>query len=467
MAEGIKKISENVTVANRALVITSPTVPDNDAISIGALQSDPAKKGLKLKTSKGVYSSFDAEQILAPLSISTNLLANLCVTEAKLANNSVSYNKLQDNSVGEIKLRDNSVTRNKIKNGEVVQGKLANNSVINSNLLNECVTNSKIASGTIQNDKLYDKTITNAKIADGTIIESCLSQNSVTETKIKDLSISYNKLQNNSVYGDKIKDGAITNSKLGQNAVNTNNILNGAINSDKLASNSVYEWHIADNQILSKHIFDGAVTNNKLSTDSVTTSKIKDRNVTKEKLSIEVLDLIGDPVQYDRDNNVTLRKDLTINGNVEAVGTIRASKIYNAVFMDLAEAYTPAPEECLLPGDIVELRQDGFVYRADSIRKDEEKVIVGVVSNEYAQCFGATEEDLQTNQKVAVGMIGKVHVNVTGPVRIGEYIGACKDGIGVSNKVDLTLQREHIIGKALETNEAHGPKKVLCLIFPN
>ena len=117
MAEGIKKISENVTVANRALVITSPTVPDNNAISIGALQSDPTKKGLKLKTSKGVYSSFDAEQILAPLSISTNLLANLCVTEAKIANNSVSYNKLQDNSVGEIKLRDNSVTRNKIKNG--------------------------------------------------------------------------------------------------------------------------------------------------------------------------------------------------------------------------------------------------------------------------------------------------------------------------------------------------------------
>ena len=133
--------------------------------------------------------------------------------------------------------------------------------------------------------------------------------------------------------------------------------------------------------------------------------------------------------------------------------------------MDLAEAYTPAPEETFVPGDIVELRENGFVYRASSITNN--KVIVGVVSNEYAQCFGATEEDLATNQKVAVGMIGKVHVNVTGPVKIGEYIGVCKDGIGISKNLDLTLQQDQIIGKALETNNSHDPKKVLCLIFPN
>jgi hypothetical protein len=37
MAEGIKKISENVVIEKRAFLITDPLVPDNDAISIGAL----------------------------------------------------------------------------------------------------------------------------------------------------------------------------------------------------------------------------------------------------------------------------------------------------------------------------------------------------------------------------------------------------------------------------------------------
>lgn len=183
------------------------------------------------------------------------------------------------------------------------------------------------------------------------------------------------------------------------------------------------------------------------------------------KLGDDVIELIGDPVKYDKDNNVTLRKNLSVSGDIVANGTIKATKIYNAVFMDLAEAYVPAPDVTFVPGDIVELREDGFVYKADSV--NDSKVIVGVISNEYAQCFGATEEELTTNQKVAVGMIGKVHVNVVGPVKIGEYIGACKDGIGVSKDLDLTLQSKHIIGKALESNDSHDPKKVLCLIFPN
>lgn len=37
MAEGIKKISENVIINKRALVVTDPSVVDNTAISTGAL----------------------------------------------------------------------------------------------------------------------------------------------------------------------------------------------------------------------------------------------------------------------------------------------------------------------------------------------------------------------------------------------------------------------------------------------
>ena len=469
MADGIKKISENVIVENRALVVTNPLVPDNDAISIGALQSDPANRGLRIKTSKGVYSLLDATQLLAPLSITNNLLGPNCVTSDKIAPGAVGHDQLADDSVCEWKLKTNSVTRDKIKNEEVIQGKLATNAVITKNLVDNCVVNSKISNNTIENSKLFDKTILNTKIADKTIIESLLDRDCVTEIKIKDSSVTNRKLADRSVYGDKIGLAAINNDHLAHNSVNTDNILNGAVTHSKLADYCIYSNHINDSQILTQHLYYHSVTHDKLDDNSVSTWKLQDKSVTKDKLADDVLNYIGDPVQYDLNNNVYLRhnSNLTVPGNIEAGGTITAQKIYNAVFMDIAEAYTPAPEETLVPGDIVELRQDGFVYKADSIRKDEPSVIVGVVSNEYAACYGATEEDLQTSQKVAVGMIGKVHVNVVGPVKIGDYIGACKNGIGISKDLDLTLQSKHIIVKALESNDSHEPKKVLCLIFPN
>lgn len=329
------------------------------------------------------------------------------------------------------------------------------------------MTNSKIKEGTIQNSKLEDETITNKKIAGKTIINKLIDDAAIDNRTITTNTISNSRYKDQSIYGIKIKDKGITNTHLANNSVNTSNIFNGAVTHSKIADNAITGEHIQKEAIGGSHIQPLVITEGKIADGAVTTRKLKDKSVTIPKLGDDVINLIGDPVQYDKDNNVTLRKNLTVPGNIEAEGTIKAKKIYNAVFMDLAEAYTPAPEESLLPGDIVELREDGFVYRANGPKANESKVIVGVISNEYAQCFGATEEDLATNQKVAVGMIGKVHVNVTGPVKIGDYIGACKDGVGVSNKIDLALPKEYIIGKALETNDSPEPKKVLCLIFPN
>lgn len=469
MADGIKKISENVIVENRALVITNPLLPDNDAISIGALQSNPGTKGLRIKTGKGAYSLLDAAELLMPLSIVNKLLGPLSVTSDKIARGAVGTEQLADNSISEAKLKANCVTRDKIKNEEVIQGKLAVNSVITKNLSDNCVNNSKIASNTIENSKLLNKTILNNKIADGTIIESLLAANSVTEHKIKNLSVTYDKLRDRSVYGNKIGLAAVKNEHLSENAVNTHNILNGAITHAKLTDNSVLSNNVGDAQIFTNHLFNGAVTKDKLHDNSVSTSKVMNRSITKDKLADNVLNYIGDPVQYDRNHNVTLRpsSNLNVPCDIWAGGIITARKIYNAVFMDIAEAYIPAPDEILIPGDIVELREDGYIYKADLVRKNEPGVVVGVVSNEYAVCYGATEEELKAYEKVAVGMIGKVHVNVTGPVKIGDYIGVCKDGIGISKDLDWTLKSNHIIGKALESNDSHDPKKVLCLIFPN
>lgn len=358
-----------------------------------------------------------------------------------------------------------SVTSPAIENGAVIKGKLGEKAVENKNLENSCVHNINIKQYSIEDDRHARNSITKKSIAFKTIDNNCLDDKSVANSNLIDNTIKYEKYEDQSIYGNKIKKGGIENIHMAQNSVNTINLMNGSVNHLKISEKSIYEYHINENQILNKHILPGEIKEGSLDVDSVTTTKIKDKNVTKSKLGEDVLDYIGDPVQYDKDNNVNLRQNLSVPGNITAGGTIKADKIYNAVFMDIAEAYIPAPNVTFVPGDIVEVREDGFAYKADGISVN--KAIVGVVSNEYAQCFGATEEELTTNKKIAVGMIGKVHVNVVGPVKIGEYIGACKDGIGVSKNIDLSLSDKYIIGKALESNDSNEPKKVLCLIFPN
>ena len=110
--------------------------------------------------------------------------------------------------------------------------------------------------------------------------------------------------------------------------------------------------------------------------------------------------------------------------------------------MDIAEGYIPG--ELLEPGDIVAMHEDGKVYKAKSIND----CIVGVVSNEYANCFGASKEELLSGTKVAVGLIGKIHVNVKGPVRLGQRISVSLSdaGVGVANWMNAMN-----IGQALET----------------
>lgn len=465
MADGIKKISENVIIPKRALVLTNPNEIDNQVVELGALKSDYSNKGLRIKTAQNSYSNFDASHLLLNESITTSLLKNGCVTSSKLADNSVIESKITSNAVTTTKIKDANVTNAKIANLAINEYKIADNSIKESHIKNNAISNNKIADNAINNNKLYNKTITNAKIADATITSSLLANDSVTNAKLANNSVNNAKIMDNSIYGNKIKNASIENRHLAINSINTNNVLNGAITKDKIANLSILEKHIGDKQVFNKHLTDNCIATRNITDNSVTTAKINNGAITVNKLNSDVLNLIGDPVVYDQDNNITTRKNLTVNGNIEAVGTITASKIYNAVFMDLAEGYEPNLDESFMPGDIVEVREDGLLYKANNITNN--KTIVGVVSSEYAACYGATEDELEHGLKIPVGLIGKVHVNVVGAVKIGDYITASVNGLGASHNVNLSYKTNHIIGKALESNDSLEVKKVLCQIFPN
>lgn len=457
MAEGIKKISENVTVDKRALVITDPNVPDNDAIIIGALQSDPAKKGLRIKTAKNVYSLFDAASFIMPGTIITDLLADGSVTTIKLADKAVTEPKMADDAISSRTIIAGAVITDKLGDKAVTEPKIDDNAVVNRHYHDESISNNKIMINTIQNDRLFDKTITNKKIADGTIVSSLLADDCILNRHLSDNCITNDNFAIGCIFGNAIKDKGVEQRHLANNAVNTINVLNGAITGPKIADSSIEQRHLTFNAVTTINIEDFAITENKIANLSVGTTKIINKSITKEKLGDDVIGLIGDPVQYDQDNNVNLRKNLTVNGTIEAKGDINGARVYNAVFMDLAEAYIPG--EHLEPGDIVEIREDGKVYKSSFLSH----TVVGVVSNQYATCFGATPKELEHGRKVAVGLIGKVPVKVLGAVKIGDKISIDSDGLGMVSKTDGMP----IIGKALESNNKIGTKEVLCLIYPN
>ena len=466
MADGIKKISENVIIDKRALVVTDPNELDNDAISIGALKSDATNKGLKIKTSKNTYSLFDAEHFIMQGSISTNLLKDKCVTEIKLDDDSVSNIKIQNDAVTELKIADDSVSNSKLQNGSVNEFKIADDSLKNSHYKEESITNNKLADKTIEHNKIADLTINSDKLADQCVISTKIAEKSIENKHVADDAISNQNLQDECIFGDKIKPKSVENKHLADLCINSNNILNGAITPLKIAEKAIQEIHLDDKAVSNRALGDNVVSTRNVEDSSVTTPKLADKSVTKDKLAIDVVELIGDPVMYNEDNDVITRKNLTVNGDIEATGTITAKKIYNAVFMDIAEAYEPKENEIYLPGDIVQLNEEGKLEKASSNLATKNFPIVGVVSDEYACCYGATEEELQAGTKIAVGLIGKVHVNVTGPVKLGDKIGLYKDGCGTS-VANNNLVKDYVIGKALETNEEFGLKKVLCLIYPN
>jgi hypothetical protein len=111
-------------------------------------------------------------------------------------------------------------------------------------------------------------------------------------------------------------------------------------------------------------------------------------------------------------------------------------------YQDLAEAYIPG--EDLDPGDIVAMHEDGKVYLANSL----DNCVVGVVSEDYANCFGATKQELFEGSKIAIGLIGKVLVKVKGPIKIGQQVAVSLSDPGIGYATN-----NKGIGQALQTIE--------------
>ena len=489
--KGIKKIDENVISAYRSLTITNPNLLDNTNWQIGTLKCDPTNAGLTYKVnSSGEFSLFNATNILIGNTVTSDLIKDGTIQTIDLSDRCIVNDKIDDRTINHMKLQAHTIT----------DDEMDSQSITNRALQEQCVTDNKIAENTILNRSLSDacvqfrnmaeKSVGTAHIVDNSITESKLTSDSVSTVKIKDSAVTYKKIAPHTILGGdsteivengvrtvvqgNIAQGTITSYNIANYTINSQNLMDGCILNRCIGDGEVYGTKIRNKSIVTSHIADVAITKDQIAAGAITTDKYADRSITLAKLDNEVSNVVSNAVKYDATGNVQMlqgeRCDVKIgsedafgasmnNGSLRVYGDIRADRVYNMAYSDLAEGYIPG--EYLEPGDIVEIREDGKVYK--SFSNGIKAAIVGVVSDEYAACYGATKEEILTRKKVAVALVGKVHVKCKGPIAIGDEIRINNiPGVGVTWSLN-----KYVIGTALETVEEEGIHKVLCLVRPN
>ena len=488
--KGIKKIDENVIAAYRSLTITNPNLIDNNNWQAGTLKCDPSKAELKYKVTTNQFSYFDATKILLPYSITTDLIKDKTIQTIDLSDKCVTNDQIADRTINHIKLQSNTLTDNEMAAQSISNRALQEKCITDNKIDDLAILNRSLSDGCIQYRNMTENSIGTMHIVDSSIIESKLANDSVTTNKIKNEAVTYKKIAPYTILGGEtteivendqltivkgnIAQGTITNYNIANYTIASQNLMDGCVLNRCIGDNEIYGSKIKPKAILTAHIADKAVTGAQIASNTITTDNLADRCVTLAKVSNEIADIVTNAVTYDVNGNVQMLSTESCNveiGSADAFGTsmgngslrvygdIRADRVYNMAYSDLAEGYIPG--EHLEPGDIVEIREDGKVYK--SFSNGIKAAIVGVVSDEYAACYGATKEEILAKKKVPVALVGRVHVKVKGPIMIGDEIRINNiPGVGVTWSLN-----KHVIGTALETIEEEGIHKVLCLVRPN
>lgn len=489
--KGIKKIDENVISAYRSLTITNPRLVDNSNWQIGTLKCDPELGGLSYKANNaGDFALFHASKILVPETITSELIKNETIRTEDLSNNCVINSKIKDRTISHIKLQLNTLTDDEMGAECITTRAIRDKNIIDEKIADETILNRSLSNQCIQYRNMCDNSVSTMHILDGSIIENKLATDSVSTTKIKDASITYQKIAPHTIIGGEttevivngqrtivqgnIAQATITGFNLANYTISDQHIMDGAVIHRCLGDGAVYGAKIQPKAILNTHIADKTITSAQIASNSIETDSYADRSVSLAKVDNEIAYVINNAITYDANGNVQmLTKDSChvkigsedalgnsmSNGSLRVYGDIRADRVYNMAYSDLAEGYVPG--EYLEPGDIVEIRENGKVYK--SFTNGINAAIVGVISDEYAACYGATKEEILRGKKVAVALVGKVHVKVAGPVKIGDAIKV-NNIPGVGSTWSLT---NHTIGTALETVEDEGVHKILCLVRPS
>ena len=442
--KGAKKINENLVAPYRSLTITGNSLPDNTNWQRGTLKCDPDVSGLMYKSGDNTFDLFDATYILQANTVTSELIKDGTIHTEDLADRCITNDKIANRTIDHIKLKYQTITADELNNGCVIERTILDKNVTSNKIADHAIKENHFSNACVSNRCLRNDSVSSLNLMDGAVIESKICNEAVTGVKIADEAITYEKIApftiiggENTVINGKIEQGriaknTITNYNIADYTITATNIMTGAIENRCIAEETIDNKKIKPKTIVNSCIADKTITSTQIGDGALKTNNYADKSITKTKLADDIYDVVNNAVVYDNEGNVKMLRtdkcDVTIgsadangkskaNGSLTVYGNVRADRVYNMAYADLAEGYVPGEE--LKPGDIVEYREDGKVYKAEY---NVPGVVVGIVSDEYAACYGATEEEIKSGEKVAVGLVGRLHVNVIGPTVIGQDI---------------------------------------------
>ena len=135
-------------------------------------------------------------------------------------------------------------------------------------------------------------------------------------------------------------------------------------------------------------------------------------------------------------------------------GYFYATRVYNAVFNDVAEYFRKDPNSTAEAGDVLVMTENGI--RPATKRGD--KSAIGVFSDSFAIALKQEYQELG----YPVGITGTVKVKVKEPLKISDVL--VSDFDGYATKKRWYHSRSAIIGKVLETKTTREPERILILI---
>lgn len=135
---------------------------------------------------------------------------------------------------------------------------------------------------------------------------------------------------------------------------------------------------------------------------------------------------------------------LTYNGNFQA------HRVYNAVWMDLAECWYKDDNYTFEYGMTVVQTKNGLKPST----KRAEKGTVGILSNTYGYLLGAKdfdEEDFTNSESLPVAISGRVEAKYEGKLEIGDEVVSTKKATLIrANFIEKIIKRDRIIGRVDE-----------------
>lgn len=163
---------------------------------------------------------------------------------------------------------------------------------------------------------------------------------------------------------------------------------------------------------------------------------------------------ITNPTRIDGVNFHADTVDPTGTTRLNMDGYLYATRVYNAVYNDLAEFMPKAAES--EPGDVLVMTERGLAPSSSRL----DGAVVGVHSDTYGYALGADDSE----NKLPVAISGRVWVKLAEPCKIGDLLVSGKRGRATVRRGgdDITGK---VIGKVLKNKENFEEERVEMLVM--